>query len=139
MPVQMESMKKLCVCFLFLLLSGILLADSSVEPLPDPVSNNAVAMLKVHGQLLLFSFVGIGAKKTSDAITNTAFSLNAKDATWSAVHAVPGTVGRIGAVAAAAEGELFVFGGYVVCARQRHDRSRRWHVRTCAGQVVSRG
>jgi len=115
----MESMKKLCVCFLFLFLSGILLADSSVEPLPDPVSNNAVAMLKVHGQLLLFSFMGIGAKKTSDAITNTAFSLNAKDATWSAVHAVPGTVGRIGAVAAAAEGELFVFGGYVVDAQGR--------------------
>src|SRR5579872_4434043 len=106
----MESMKKLCVCFLFLLLSGILLADSSVEPLPDAVSNNAVAMLKVHGQLLLFSFMVIGAKKTSDAITNTAFTLDAKDGTWTAIRAVPGTVGRIGAVAATANDQLFLFG-----------------------------
>jgi len=45
-------MKKLCVSsFCLLLLSGFLLAQSTVDPLPDPVSNNAVAMLKVHGQL----------------------------------------------------------------------------------------
>src|SRR5579862_3000067 len=113
MPVQMESMKKLCVCFLFLLLSGILLADSSVEPLPDPVSNNAVAMLKVHGQLMLFSFMGIGAKKTPDSITSTAFSLDARDGKWSAIHTVPGTAGRIGAAAAAVHDQVFLFGGYV--------------------------
>src|ERR1700674_1388739 len=115
----MESMKKLSICFLFLFLSGVLFADSRVEPLPDPVSNNAVAMLKVHGQLLLFSFMGTGAKKPSDAITNAAFSLDAKDGTWSAIHAVPGTVGRIGAVAAAAHDQLFLFGGYVLDAQGR--------------------
>src|SRR5580704_13714186 len=101
-------MKKLSVSFLLLLLSGLLLAQSTVDPLPEPVSNNAVAMLKVHGQLLLFSFMGIGAKKTSDAITNTAFSLDAKDGSWSAIRAVPGTVGRISAVAATANNQLFL-------------------------------
>jgi len=114
-------MKKLSASLLLLLLSSLLCAatDAGVEPLPDPVSNNAVAMLKVHGQLLLFSFMGIGAKKTADAITNTAFSLDAKDGTWSAIHAVPGTVGRIGAVAAAARDQVFLFGGYVVDAQGR--------------------
>jgi N-acetylneuraminic acid mutarotase len=87
---------------------------SQVDPLPDPISNNAVAMLKVHGQLLLFSFMGIGPKKTPDQITNTAFSLDAAEGTWSGIHAVPGTVGRIGAVAAAARDLVFLFGGYVV-------------------------
>ena len=75
-------------------------AESGVEPLPDPISNNAVAMLKVHGKILLFSFMGIGPKKTSDAITNTAFFLDAKEGKWSAIHPVPGIVGRIGAMAA---------------------------------------
>ena len=32
-----------------------LAAESPVEPLPDPVSNNAVAILKLHGQFALFS------------------------------------------------------------------------------------
>lgn len=111
-------MKKLSVLsFLLLLFSGLLVAQSTVDPLPDPVSNNAVAMLKVHGQLLLYSFMGIGAKKTADAVTNTAFSLDAKEGTWAAIHAVPGTAGRIGAMAASVRDELLVFGGYVVDAQ----------------------
>ena len=107
------------VCLFFF--GGLLstAAQSGVDPLPDPVSNNAVAMLKVHGQVLLYSFMGIGAKKTADAITNTAFSLDAKNGSWSAIHAVPGTVGRIGAVAAAAHDLLFLVGGYVVDAQGR--------------------
>jgi N-acetylneuraminic acid mutarotase len=111
-------MKKLSVLsFLLLLFSGLLFAQSTVDPLPDPVSNNAVAELKVHGQLLLYSFMGIGAKKTADAVTNTAFSLDAKEGTWAAIHAVPGTAGRIGAMAASVRDELMVFGGYVVDAQ----------------------
>jgi N-acetylneuraminic acid mutarotase len=88
-------------------------ADSGVDPLPDPISNNAVAMLKVRRQLLLFSFMGIGPKKTPDAITNTAFSLDAKEGKWSAIHPVPGIAGRIGAAAAGVQDDLFLFGGYV--------------------------
>jgi len=111
-------MKKFIAFSLLLLVAGVSSAvDSVVDPLPDPVSNNAVAMLKVHGELLLFSFMGIGAKKTPDSITNTAFSLDAKEGKWSAVHAVPGTAGRIGAVAAGVRDQLFVFGGYVVDAQ----------------------
>jgi N-acetylneuraminic acid mutarotase len=114
-------MKKLCASLILLLLlvSGLLLAESTVDPLPNPISNNAVAMLKVHGQVLLFSFMGIGSKKTSDAITNTAFSLETKNGTWSAIRAVPGTVGRISAVAATANNQLFLFGGYVLDAQGR--------------------
>ena len=58
-------MKKRSAIILLVALAGVLFAaDSVVDPIPDPVSNNAVAMLKVHGQLLLFSFMGIGPKKT---------------------------------------------------------------------------
>jgi N-acetylneuraminic acid mutarotase len=109
-------MKKLFALCWLLLFGGFLsaAADSGVDPLPDPVSNNAVAMLKVHGQLMLFSFMGIGPKKTSDAITSTAFSLDAKEGKWSAIHPVPGTAGRVGAMATAVHDQLFLFGGYVV-------------------------
>jgi N-acetylneuraminic acid mutarotase len=61
--------------------------------------------------------MGIGPKKTSDAITNTAFSLDAKEGKWSAIHPVPGIVGRIGAMAAGVSDDLFLFGGYVVDAQ----------------------
>jgi N-acetylneuraminic acid mutarotase len=90
---------------------------SQVDPLPDPVSNNAVAELRVHWQLLLYSFMGMGAKKTGDAITNTAFSLETSEGNWSAIHSVPGTAGRIGAMAAGLRDQLYLFGGYVVDAQ----------------------
>src|SRR5271169_5913622 len=94
-----EAMKKvLAVLWLFFGFGLLSVAvDSGVDPLPDPVSNNAVAMVRVRGQLLLFSFMGIGAKKTPDDISGTALSLDGRDGKWSEVHAVPGTAGRIGA------------------------------------------
>jgi N-acetylneuraminic acid mutarotase len=108
-------MKKSLALLVSVIFGGLLFAaDSAVDPIPDPVSNNAVALLKVHGRTLLFSFMGIGPKKTWDAVTNSAFSLDANDGKWSAIHPVPGTAGRIGAMAAAAHDNLWLFGGYVM-------------------------
>lgn len=91
-----------------------LAATSGVEPLPEPVSNNAVAILKLHGQFELFSLMGIGPKKTWNAVTNVAYELDAGSGKANTIHSVPGTAGRIGAMAIGAAGRLFLFGGYVL-------------------------
>jgi N-acetylneuraminic acid mutarotase len=116
--VSWETMKKLFAFLLLLVFVGSMSAatETGVDPLPDPVSNNAVALLRVHWQVLLFSFMGIGSKKTPDAITSTAFSLDATEGKWSAIHPVPGTAGRIGAMAAPVHDQIFLFGGYIVDA-----------------------
>lgn len=100
----------------FLLLSGSLLGttEPGVEPLPEAVSNNAVAILKAHGNLELFSFMGIGAKKTWESVTNAAYELDASSGKAYAIHPVPGTAGRIGAMAIGAADRVFLFGGYVI-------------------------
>jgi N-acetylneuraminic acid mutarotase len=89
-------------------------AELPVEPLPDPVSNNAVAILKIHGQFALFSLMGIGPKKTWDAVTTRAYELDAGSGKAYTIHSVPGTAGRIGAMAMGASGHVFLFGGYVM-------------------------
>lgn len=89
-------------------------AESPVEPLPEPVSNNAVAILKIHGKFELFSLMGIGPKKTWDAVTNVAYELDAWTGKARTIHSVPGTAGRIGAMAVGASNHLFLFGGYVL-------------------------
>jgi N-acetylneuraminic acid mutarotase len=91
-----------------------LAATSGVEPLPEPVSNNAVAILKLHGQFELFSLMGIGAKKTWNAVTNEAYELDASSGKAYTIHSVPGTAGRIGAMAVGGSGRVFLFGGYVL-------------------------
>jgi N-acetylneuraminic acid mutarotase len=87
--------------------------------LPEPVTNNAVAALKIRGGALLFSFMGIGGKKTWDSVTNAAYYLDPDWDKWYPLKPIPGTAGRIGAGAAAARGALFVFGGYVVDPQNR--------------------
>lgn len=87
------------------------------EPLPVAVSNNAVASLQTGRGLLLFSFLGIGEKKTYDAITRAAFLLDTSTGEWSALPPVPGGAGRLAASAAGIRGRVYLFGGYTVNAQ----------------------
>lgn len=58
--------------------------------------------------------MGIGAKKTWDAITNAAYALDLTTGKWTELHPVPGPAGRIGASAAAARQQIVLLGGYAV-------------------------
>lgn len=103
---------------LLLLITSILLAVSTVPgaeqlpPLPAPVSNNAVAAVKVNGQVLVYSLMGLGSEKTWSSVTNNANALNLKFDRWTSIRAVPGT-GRLGAAAAAVREQILLFGGFV--------------------------
>jgi N-acetylneuraminic acid mutarotase len=114
-------MKK-CVGFVLLIfLGGLLFAadQPKFEPLPVPLSNNAVASVKSRGSLLLYSMMGMGPKKTWDATSNSAFMLDSESDTgkWAEVRPVPGTIGRLAATAVGAREHVFLFGGYVVDAQ----------------------
>jgi len=105
----------LVLCFLA---AGMFAAGPPpLDPLPTPITNNAVASLKVHGQVVIFSLMGMGAKKTWDAVTNSVFALDLETGKWTEMRAVPGAVGRIGASAIGAGDQIFLFGGYVVDAQ----------------------
>src|ERR1700741_3872815 len=85
--------------------------------LPEPVSNNAVAGIVRKDRTLIFSFMGIGERKTPDAITRKALVYDSRQSAWFDLPPVPGTAGRIAASAAAVDGQVFVFGGYTVDAQ----------------------
>lgn len=87
-------------------------AGEGLPPLPTPVSNNAVAMVKVNGQMLIYSLVGLGPEKAWNSVTNNATALNLRYGKWTEVRAVPG-LGRLGAVAAAVREQVLLFGGFV--------------------------
>ena len=69
-------MKKFFGLILLIACAGLLFRPSAhpkYEPLPVPISNNAVASVKSRGSLLLYSMMGIGPKKTWDAISNSGY------------------------------------------------------------------
>lgn len=110
---------KRVIALLLLASAAVFLAASTIklDPVPIPVSGNAVTLLRTRGQTLIFSFMGIGAKKSWDAVTNTAYSMDAENGKWLQIRPVPGTVGRLGAIAVTAREQAFLLGGYVVDAR----------------------
>ncbi len=86
-------------------------------PLPQPVSNNAVAQLTLHRHPTFYSLMGIGADKTYAGITRAAYSFDSQTQKWIRLPDVPGEVGRIAAVAAGVGGKVYLFGGYSVDAK----------------------
>jgi N-acetylneuraminic acid mutarotase len=102
-----------CIPFLTVLLGA---AKTQLDSSPLPVSNNAVAMVRSGRSDLLFSLMGIGSKKTWNAITNAAYTLNLSNGEWTQINPVPGA-GRIAASAVGVRGKVFLFGGYVVDAQ----------------------
>jgi N-acetylneuraminic acid mutarotase len=92
-------------------------SEPKLGPLPAPVSNNAVAISHDQGGSRIFSFMGIGPKKTWDAITTSAYELDLDTGKWTEKRPVPGVAGRLAASAVAIHDQVFVFGGYVVDAQ----------------------
>jgi len=87
--------------------------EARLSPLPAPVSNNAVAISHEKNPQI-FSFMGIGPRKTWDAISHSAYRLDLNTGKWTELRPVPGVAGRLAASAAAFHEQVFIFGGYVV-------------------------
>src|SRR5271170_3449698 len=98
--MKSASAKLLPALFCFFLLSSLQADDEpQLSPLPAPVSNNAVAIPHDQGGPRIFSFMGIGPKKTWDAITTSAYEMDPATGKWEEKRPVPGVVGRLAASA----------------------------------------
>lgn len=84
-----------------------------LEPLPQPVTNNAVAFLPAGGGEI-YSFLGLGPGKTWQDTRSEAFAFNLEERRWRRIADVPGDEGRLAAVALGLGGKVYVFGGYTV-------------------------
>jgi N-acetylneuraminic acid mutarotase len=90
-------------------------SEPKFQPMPAALSSNAVASSHTGeaGQKI-FSFMGIGPKKTWDTVTASAYELDVKSGKWTEKRPVPGVAGRLAASAIALDGQVFIFGGYVL-------------------------
>ena len=86
--------------------------EKKIPPMPGAVSSNAVAAVK--GGVEIFSMMGVGPRKTWNDVTNKVYEMDLAHAKWREGRTVPGTVGRLGAVAAGAKGLVILIGGYMV-------------------------
>lgn len=85
-----------------------------IPPLPQPVSNNAVAAVASGRDIYVVSLLGLGAGKTWRDTLPVAYQLRLGDPAWRRVPDVPGGAGRLAGVAVAVGGRILVIGGYTV-------------------------
>lgn len=105
-------------------LAGILLVlsigtkASDLPPLPEPVTNNAVALVEVEQQQHLISFMGLGSGRTHKDVHNKVWSLPlTMKGQWQERKRVPSSLvlkGRLASIAASIGDKTFLFGGYTV-------------------------
>lgn len=91
-------------------------AQVAPAPLPQALSNNAVAVAMVDGAPRIYSFFGLGPGKTHADIGRAAFEYDSSRNVWNPLPDVPVAQGRIASIAAAAGGGIYLFGGYTVAA-----------------------
>jgi len=85
-------------------------------PLPEPVSNNAVAEITLDGVQYVMSFMGIGPGKTYQDIKRTAWLWTSESKKWTQFPNVPVDQGRLASVALGMTDRILLFGGYTVAA-----------------------
>lgn len=103
-------------CALVLLSTVVCGGDRVVSrvlpPLPIAVTNNAVVSVNAGNHDFVVSFSGLGTGRTHEDTSAATFVFDSLE--WREASPVPGGVGRLASVAAAADELAFVFGGYTV-------------------------
>jgi len=80
--------------------------------LPEPVSNNAVAIMDDTA----YSFAGLKSGKTHADVTAGAFAVNLATGERRKLPPLPDGRGRLASVAVAVDGRIYIFGGYTVAS-----------------------
>jgi N-acetylneuraminic acid mutarotase len=82
-----------------------------MEPLPKPVTNNAIAGYRAGDNRVYFSIMGMGPSKSYKDVTRDAYVYTSKDRKWNPLPPVPGTRGRVAAQAYSSITGVLVLGG----------------------------
>ncbi len=82
-------------------------------PLPQPITNNAVAAVEIDGRVSVFSFLGLDSTRVWSGVTNAAYRWDVGDSAWRSIAPVPGP-GRLASTAHVVDGLIYVIGGYTV-------------------------
>ena len=94
------------IIFLLIILYSVTATAEPIADLPEPVTNNAVALVTVDSADYLLSFMGMGQNKNYQAIHNRswAIEISKADAQWQQLPPVPHISDLSGRLAAIAVG-----------------------------------
>lgn len=92
------------------------LSQTASFTLPEPISNNAVAVAVGPDGPTLYSFNGLKAGKSWKDTSNAAYSCVIVTESCKIIASVPVPEGRLASAAVTVAGKIYIFGGYTVAA-----------------------
>lgn len=114
----MKSIATLSFAF-FMFIAFAAKSNMELPPLPEAVSNNAVASVSIDGQQIIFSFAGVPDDKKFSSIHNKVWRLDIpKDkskASWQSMTPLPSLqkhTGRLATTALGVNDSVYIIGGY---------------------------
>lgn len=128
-------MKNIFITILFILIcfnskaqsSGFDWIISEKQPMPMPVSNNAVTGVEINGNNYVYSFGGIDSTKIWSGITKKSFRYDVTNDLWDTILDLPDTLGKIASGASTIDSIIYIIGGYYVFANNNEISSNRVH------------
>ncbi|ATW03933.1 galactose oxidase [Sphingorhabdus sp. YGSMI21] len=90
------------------------LSETAGFALPEPISNNAVAVADGSEGPTLYSFNGLKAGKTWKDTSNAAYACVIALESCKTIASVPVLEGRLASAAVTVAGKIYIFGGYTV-------------------------
>ncbi|PHS27403.1 MAG: galactose oxidase [Robiginitomaculum sp.] len=84
--------------------------DGVIATLPEPITNNAVALVGDTA----YSFAGLRAGKTWKDVTANAYACDLAKGACLSIAPLPDGIGRLASTAASVKGKIYIFGGYTV-------------------------
>ncbi len=88
--------------------------DGAPPPLPAPVTNNVIAVVRAAGREHIVSMLGLGPGKTWRDLRSGGYLHVVGTDGWEALPEIPDGHGRLAAAAVTLAGSVFIFGGYTV-------------------------
>ncbi len=130
--MQVTTFTRFVIILLALtLLHGISTAQhwqvTEMAPMPERVSNSAVAEGQVDGTDYIYSFAGIDSTKLYSGIHLRAFRYNVQGDFWETIPPLPDNMGKIAPSASRVGDVIYIIGGYHVFASGSEESSDKVH------------
>lgn len=126
--------------FLFFILV-VLSAYSCSEKmsLPEPVTNQASAVLQKNNSPVIYTFFGLDNTKKWSGVHNKVFSLDLKSGKSSTIGHVPDPHGRLAACASVIKNQAYVVRGYAVFGNGKEKSSKYLFIFNPATETFTKG
>lgn len=96
--------------------------------LPEGITNQSVAVVKIKNKVKIYSFYGLDNTKTWSGIHHKAYCFDFKKNKWKQIKSVPDSLGRIASASSVINNKVYIVGGYAVFKNHKEKSSSAIHI-----------